>query len=89
MVRDNEGPGRLWKPILRRKARPYDSHATPPSSLLILSKLNIVCRSAKKLVRFSVGHQFSAHTPLLVETPVNSFEFEPYDRSSPAEYLTR
>lgn len=52
-------------------------------------KLKTLNRSIKRLVRFSVDYQFSAHTPLLVRTPVNSFEFEPYDRSSPAEYLTR
>lgn len=57
-----------------------------PSIFIEYSDLN---RSFKRLVRFSVDHQFSAHTPLLVKTPVNSFEFEPYDRSSPAEYLTR
>lgn len=35
------------------------------------------------------GLSVTAHTPLLVKIPVKSFEFQPCDRSTPAEYLTR
>jgi len=42
-----------------------------------------------KLVRLYEGHQIEPHAPPLVRTPVNSFEFQPCDRSPQAACLTR
>ena len=39
------------------------------------------------LVRFDVLYRIKPHVPLLEIASVNSFEFQPCDRSSQAEYL--
>ncbi len=40
-------------------------------------------------VRFFALHRIKPHAPLLVRVPVNSFEFQPCDRTPQAGYLTR
>ena len=41
------------------------------------------------LVRFFALLRIKPHAPLLVRAPVNSFEFQPCDRTPQAEYLLR
>src|SRR5437899_12622748 len=40
-------------------------------------------------VRFFALHRIEPHAPLLVRAPVNSFEFQPCDRTPQVGYLTR
>ena len=40
-------------------------------------------------VRFFALHRIKPHAPPLVRAPVNSFEFQPCDRTPQAGYLTR
>ncbi len=40
-------------------------------------------------VRLNEEYQFKSHAPPLVRTPVNSFEFQPCDRTPQADCLTR
>ena len=42
-----------------------------------------------ELVRLNEDHQIEPHAPPRVRTPVNSFKFEPCDRSPQAAHLTR
>ena len=50
-----------------------------------------LCRSSgcQALVRFFALLRIKPHAPLLVRAPVNSFEFQPCDRTPQAEYLLR
>ena len=40
-------------------------------------------------VRFFALHRIKQHAPLLVRAPVNSFEFQPCDRTPQAGHLMR
>jgi hypothetical protein len=40
-------------------------------------------------VRLNEGYQIKPHAPPLVRAPVNSFKFQPCDRTTQADYLTR
>ncbi len=39
-------------------------------------------------VRFLAYHRIKPHAPPLVRAPVNSFEFQPYDRIPQVDHLT-
>ena len=43
----------------------------------------------QELVRFCADYRIKPHAPPLVLAPVNSFEFQPCDRTSQAECLWR
>ncbi len=40
------------------------------------------------LVRFLAYHRIKPHAPPLVRAPVNSFEFQPCDRTPQVDYLS-
>ncbi len=71
--------------------RADDSHAAPlqvpPKGITNLFRQLIPAVQAQ--VRFFALHRIKPHAPLLVRAPVNSFEFQPCDRTPQAGYLTR
>ncbi len=69
--------------------RADDSHAAP--LLLSLRKMTSLPLSiaVQAQVRFFALRRIKPHAPPLVRAPVNSFEFQPCDRTPQAEHLTR
>ena len=68
--------------------RADDNHAPPvttvPEGKALFLKRSVGCQA---LVRFFAYLRIKQHAPLLVRVPVNSFEFQPCDRTTQAEYL--
>ena len=58
---------------------------TSPKKTLSL-ELSGICQTR---VRFFALHRIEEHAPPLVRVPVNSFEFQPCDRTPQAGYLMR
>ncbi len=58
----------------------------PQVGLLTLSGSYAYSSSPGKVLRVD---RIKPHAPLLVRVPVNSFEFQPCDRTPQAGYLTR
>lgn len=50
---------------------------------------NIFPNDFHELVRLNEDYQIKPHAPPLVRTPVNSFKFQPCDRTTQADCLTR
>ena len=70
--------------------RADDSHAAPVLRVYCYtSRLSPVYRAFQTQVRFFALHRIKPHAPLLVRAPVNSFEFQPCDRTSQVGYLMR
>ena len=66
--------------------RADDNHA--PSVTRITSAIFLqFCRGCQIQVRFFAYRRIKQHAPPLVRVPVNSFEFQPCDRTTQAEYL--
>ena len=71
-------------------ARADDSHAAPVLRVYCYtSRLSPVYRAFQTQVRFFALHRIEPHAPLLVRAPVNSFEFQPCDRTPQVGYLMR
>ena len=51
--------------------------------------ISVSVRRCQALVRFFALLRIKPHAPLLVRAPVNSFEFQPCDRTPQAEHLMR
>ena len=70
--------------------RADDNHA-PPVSRFPEGHSDVSTRflGCQALVRFFALLRIKPHTPLLVRAPVNSFEFQPCDRTPQAGYLMR
>ena len=51
--------------------------------------ISIPVKGCQALVRFLALLRIKPHAPLLVRAPVNSFEFQPCDRTPQAGYLLR
>lgn len=72
--------------------RADDNHAPPVSALLSNDRHPSVSTrfaGCQGLVRFFALHRIKPHAPPLVRAPVNSFEFQPCDRTPQAGYLLR
>ena len=48
-----------------------------------------LAKAVRAQVRFFALRRIKPHAPPLVRAPVNSFEFQPCDRTPQAAYLTR
>jgi hypothetical protein len=57
------------------------------SCLLLENLLSEIGTRILAQVRFLAYHRIKPHTPPLVRTPVNSFEFHPCGRTSQVDYL--
>ena len=70
--------------------RADDNHA-PPVTPAPEGEGTSLCRSGgcQELVRFFALLRIKPHAPPLVRVPVNSFEFQPCDRTPQAECLMR
>ena len=68
--------------------RADDNHAPPvttvPEGKALFLKRSVGCQA---LVRFFALLRIKPHTPPLVRAPVNSFEFQPCDRTPQVGYL--
>ncbi len=88
----NTGQGLRSLSHLRERptVRADDSHAVavlPPSKAIPISRdLQAKCQAQ---VRFFASFRIKPHAPLVVQVPVNSFEFQPCGRTTQAVRLTR
>src|SRR6202043_266094 len=70
--------------------RADDSHAAPRLQSLAGSPcFQGLSEAVRAQVRFFALRRIEPHAPPLVRAPVNSFEFQPCDRTPQAAYLTR
>ncbi len=70
-------------------ARADDSHAAPLQPSRRRPDFHRVATALQAQVRFFALHRIKPHAPPLVRVPVNSFEFQPCDRTPQAGYLMR
>ena len=68
--------------------RADDNHAPPVCAISISLSLGPLA-PCQDLVRFFALLRIKPHTPPLVRAPVNSFEFQPCDRTPQVGYLLR
>ncbi len=68
-------------------ARADDSHAAPLQPSRRKIRFLGVSTAVQAQVRFFALNRIKPHTPPLVRAPVNSFEFQPCDRTPQAGYL--
>ena len=70
--------------------RADDNHAPPvttvPEGKILFPRRSVGCQAQ---VRFFAYRRIKQHAPPLVRVPVNSFEFQPCDRTTQVEYLIR
>ena len=69
--------------------RADDSHAAPPQRPLRAPDFHPDSTALRAQVRFFALRRIEPHAPPLVRAPVNSFEFQPCDRTPQAEDLSR
>ena len=69
-------------------ARADDSHAAPVYQLQAASTSLHYPSICQALVRFLAYHRIKPHAPPLVRAPVNSFEFQPCDRTPQVGHLS-
>src|SRR5437868_7520493 len=69
--------------------RADDSHAAPPQRFLRKGIFLPRSTALRAQVRFFALRRIEPHAPPLVRAPVNSFEFQPCDRTPQAGCLTR
>jgi len=69
-------------------ARADDNHAAPCYPSRRKSPFQVRSSSILAQVRFLAYHRIKPHAPPLVRTPVNSFEFQPCDRTPQVANLT-
>ena len=71
----------LWDLTRHLTARADDNHAAPLSRPLLASRSPGRSTTVQARVRFLAYHRIKPHAPPLVRAPVNSFEFQPCDRT--------
>ena len=71
----------LWHLSRHLTARADDNHAAPPQGSLLTSPSLDHSPAVQARVRFLAYHRIKPHVPPLVRAPVNSFEFQPCDRT--------
>src|SRR5262249_53332947 len=69
--------------------RADDSHAAPPQRPRRESTSLRLSAAVQTQVRFCALRRIKPHAPPLVRAPVNSFEFQPCDRTPQAVHLMR
>jgi hypothetical protein len=69
--------------------RTDDSHAAPHQQPFREDPFQSRSAGVRAQVRFFALHRIKPHAPPLVRAPVNSFEFQPCDRTPQVECLTR
>ena len=68
--------------------RADDNHAPPVTTVSEEKELSLIpAVGCQALVRFFALLRIKPHTPPLVRAPVNSFEFQPCDRTPQVGYL--
>ncbi len=69
-------------------ARADDSHAAPLQQSRKKTSFQMLSTALQAQVRFFALHRIKPHDPPLVRAPVNSFEFQPCDRTPQVVCLT-
>ena len=76
-----QGLRSLWDLTRHLTARADDNHAAPLQEPLRASRSPGRSPAVQARVRFLAYHRIKPHAPPLVRAPVNSFEFQPCDRT--------
>ena len=76
-----QGLRSLWDLTRHLTARADDNHAAPPRRPLLAASFRPHSSAVQARVRFLAYHRIKPHAPPLVRAPVNSFEFQPCDRT--------
>ena len=71
----------LWDLTRHLTARADDNHAAPTYLPVGRDRLQSPSGTLQARVRFLAYHRIKPHAPPLVRAPVNSFEFQPCDRT--------
>ena len=83
-----QGLRSLWDLTRHLTARADDNHAAPLRQPLRASWSPNRSTSVQARVRFLAYHRIKPHAPPLVRAPVNSFEFQPCDRTPQVGHLS-
>ena len=78
----------LWHLSRHLTARADDNHAAPSQESRRTSTSLYRSPAIQARVRFLAYHRIKPHVPPLVRAPVNSFEFQPCDRTPQVEDLS-
>ena len=78
----------LWHLSRHLTARADDNHAAPRRRLLPEVWFPRPSPCVQSRVRFLAYHRIKPHVPPLVRAPVNSFEFQPCDRTPQVGHLS-
>ena len=76
-----QGLRSLWDLTRHLTARADDNHAAPLWESLLTFRSPGPSPTVQARVRFLAYHRIKPHAPPLVRAPVNSFEFQPCDRT--------
>ena len=83
-----QGLRSLWDLTRHLTARADDNHAAPRRRPQGARASRHASAGVPARVRFLAYHRIKPHAPPLVRAPVNSFEFQPCDRTPQAGHLT-
>ena len=83
-----EGLRSLWHLSRHLTARADDNHAAPSQRPRRASLSPNPSSAIQARVRFLAYHRIKPHAPPLVRAPVNSFEFQPCDRTPQVGHLS-